>query len=112
MNAPVTIPTLSLDDLLRTTSETALPAFTHTPHLQPAGAQLIAARAIQGAIDDWCWENHMPAGSVCDALVAIALARLIDAGWAAREARDVERALEEEAMGPVFVRAQYMGDAR
>ena len=71
--------------------------FAFTKNLADADGLRIAATALQGAIEDWCWDNNQPTSAVSQAIRGAALTRLIDAGIDAREDLMMRRIAEDIA---------------
>jgi hypothetical protein len=95
--------TLSIEDFMTHADEAIIDA-AYSKHLSDASILLIASRAVRCAADDLGCE-------VLPALLDGAVAGLIRRCWEARERRQQMDIFEElEAAGPVFDRAQYLGD--
>jgi hypothetical protein len=91
----------------------AITDIAYARNVNDASTLLIAARALQGAMDDWCDENGAPYSSILPALRDAALTRLVEAGIDARAAKiHADIAAEYEANGRTFNRAAYMHDHR
>lgn len=90
MNAPVSIPAPTLDDLISRAIEDhdAVGKIALTPHLQPKDEEVIAAKAVADAMDDWLWDTQTAATNVVTPLVAVAFRRVLAMGRDARDAAD------------------------
>lgn len=90
MNAPVSIPAPTLDDLISRAIEDhdAVGKIAHAAHMTREGAEQIAAQAVTNAMDDWLWDTQTAAENVVTPLVAMAYRRVLDAAWDARDMVD------------------------
>lgn len=97
MNAPVTPPVLTLDELIRRADVDcdAIGQIAYVPHMTAPKAEVIAATAITLALDAWEFEEGVMADPPM-ALLAVAMQRVMDMGWAAREKRFEDARQEEE----------------
>ena len=112
MNAPVSIPAPTLDDLISRAVEDhdAIGKIAYTPHLQPKDEEAIAAKAVADAMDDWLWDTRTTAENVVTPLVAAAFRHVLSIGRAARDVADQLDLFETRPMTDGAARHEARGE--
>ena len=89
--------TPTIQDLVEraTVDRDCITEFAFAPNLSDADGLRIAATALRGAIEDWCWDNQRSECAVSQAIRSAALTRLIEAGIDAREDLMMQRIAED-----------------